>query len=187
MCVLDLIEKWYKDCIQLTQRKGRYIPYDMGMLLGNNRGTPCLLIVKSADSFVYRALLRFLLSNLSSNQYHHGPQYSHPSARQCPNPQGSNHQKLFSQALHCSYETPSYPPNLSPSEHTWVELKRTLHHKYPHLSDTSGGSVKVCEKLAIILSEVWDETPSSHFEKLVQSMPDQVAAVMGAKGWYTRY
>ena len=84
-------------------------------------------------------------------------------------------------------EHPPYSPDFNPIEHTWVELKRRLHPKYPHLGDTPGGPVKVREKLAIILPEIWDEIPSSHFEKLVQSMPDRVAAVIDAKGWYTRY
>ena len=55
------IEKWYKDCIQPTQ-KGKDISLMVwGCFWGNNRGTFCPLIVKSVDSFIYRTLLRYLL------------------------------------------------------------------------------------------------------------------------------
>ena len=42
-------------------------------------------------------------------------------------------------------------------------------------------------RLAEVLPKIWEEIPESYFEKLWKSMPDWVASVIDAKGWYTRY
>jgi hypothetical protein len=41
--------------------------------------------------------------------------------------------------------------------------------------------------LADVLPEIWEEITEAYFEKLWKSMPDRVAAVIDAMGWYTRY
>lgn len=82
---------------------------------------------------------------------------------------------------------PPYSPDLNPIEHVWVHLKRQLHRKYPDIATTPGGPDRVRSKLIEVLPEVWDSLPESLIQKLWQSMPDRVAAVIAAKGWYTRY
>ena len=58
---------------------------------------------------------------------------------------------------------------------------------YPDIATTPGGPDRVRARLIEVLPEVWDSLPESLFERLWQSMPDGVAAVIAAKGWYTRY
>jgi hypothetical protein len=82
---------------------------------------------------------------------------------------------------------PPYSPDLNPIEHVWVELKRRLHRRYPDIGNTEGGPDKVNARLADVLHEIWVEIPEAYLEKLWKSMPDRVAAVIDAKGWYTRY
>ena len=101
------------------------------------------------DSFVYRTLLRYLLEPaIESINIAMGPKMT-----------------IFQQdnvSIHKARIIKNYfrrhnivvMEDLNPIEHTWVELKRRLHRKYPHLSDTSGGPVKVREQLAIILPEI---------------------------------
>jgi DNA-directed RNA polymerase specialized sigma24 family protein len=45
----------------------------------------------------------------------------------------------------------------------------------------------VTARLGEVLPEIWEEVMEEYFEKLWKSLPDWVAAVNNAKGWYTRY
>lgn len=84
-------------------------------------------------------------------------------------------------------EHPPYSPDLNPIKHVWVELKKRLHQQYPKIGDTKGGKEAVKKRLAEVLPLVWETIPEEFFGKLSRSMPDRVAAVIAAKGWYTRY
>ena len=83
---------------------------------------------------------------------------------------------------HCPYS-----PDLNPIGHAWVELKKRLHQPYPRIADTPGGKQAVKKRLAEVLPLVWETIPEELFEKLWKSMSDRVAAVLEAKGGYTRY
>ena len=80
-----------------------------------------------------------------------------------------------------------YSPDLNPIEHVWVELKKQLHKQYPRIGDTLEGKEAVKKRLAQVLPLVWKTIPEEFFEKLWKSMPDSVAAVLEAKGGYTKY
>jgi transposase len=82
---------------------------------------------------------------------------------------------------------PLYSPDLNPIQHVWVELKCRLHRKYPDIGNTKGGPDKVKARLAEVLPEIWEEILDAYFENLRKSIPDRVAAVIDANGWYTRY
>jgi hypothetical protein len=58
---------------------------------------------------------------------------------------------------------------------------------YPDIGNTIGGLDKVKARLAEVLPEMWEEILVAHFEKLLNSMPNRVAAAIDPKGWYTRY
>jgi hypothetical protein len=45
----------------------------------------------------------------------------------------------------------------------------------------------VKSRLAEVLPEIWKEIPEPYFERLWKCMPNRVAVVIDAKGWYTRY
>jgi len=40
-------------------------------------------------------------------------------------------------------------------------------------------------RLPEVLPEIWENIQEAYFEKLWKSMPNRVAAVLDAKGWYT--
>ena len=84
-------------------------------------------------------------------------------------------------------EHPPYSPDLNPIEHVWVVLKQRLHKQYPDIADAPGGPNAVRAQLVEVLPKVWDSLPEQLFDNLYRSMPDRVAAVIDAKGWYTRY
>ena len=76
---------------------------------------------------------------------------------------------------------------LNPIEQVWKRLKEHLPRKHPGLAMMSGGSDKVKAKLVEILPENWESVESSFLQKLVESMPRRVEAVIAAEGWYTKY
>jgi hypothetical protein len=80
-----------------------------------------------------------------------------------------------------------YSPHLNLIKHVWIELKRRLYTKYPDIGNTTQGLDKVNARLAEVLHKIREEIPEAYFERLWKSMPDRVAAVIDAKGWYSRY
>ena len=62
-----------------------------------------------------------------------------------------------------------------------------MHQQCPRIADTPGGKQAVKKRLAEVLPLVWKTIPEEFFEKLWKSMPDRAAAVLEAKGGYTRY
>ena len=80
-----------------------------------------------------------------------------------------------------------YSHDLNLIEHVWVELKKWLHQQYPRIADTPGGKEAVRRRLAQVLPLAWETIPEEFLEKLWKSMPGRVAAVLEARGGYTRY
>jgi transposase len=80
-----------------------------------------------------------------------------------------------------------YSLDLNPIKHVWVELKKRFHQQYPRIGDTPGGKKAVKKRLAQVLPLVWETIPEEFFEKLWISIPNRVAAVLEARGGYTKY
>ena len=73
------------------------------------------------------------------------------------------------------------------SYRTCLGSPQQLHKQYPDIADTPGGPDAIRALLLEVLLKVWDSLPEQLFDNLYRSMPDRVAAVIDAKGWYTRY
>ena len=75
---------------------------------------------------------------------------------------------------------PAQSPDLNPIEHLWRELKIKLNTEY---SSPPGG----VEELWRRVQEQWESIPKQTVIDLIESMPDRVAAVLKAKGGFTKY
>jgi len=74
---------------------------------------------------------------------------------------------------------PAQSPDLNPIEHLWWYLKRRL-HSYP----TDPKSIhELWERIEV----EWERIPKEVCVDLIRSMPRRVAAVLKAKGGYTKY
>ena len=84
-------------------------------------------------------------------------------------------------------EWPPYSPDLNPIEHAWARLKETVHALDPGLEEYGGGEDALKKRLASLLEQAWLEISQDYFDKLVESMPRRIEAVIAAGGWYTKY
>jgi hypothetical protein len=74
---------------------------------------------------------------------------------------------------------PAQSPDLNPLEHLWGHLKRRLvEHKHPPTG---------MEELWRRIEEEWNKIPAEVCQKLIESMPRRIEAVIEAKGGYTKY
>ena len=74
---------------------------------------------------------------------------------------------------------PPQSPDLNPIEHLCVELKRRL-NSYEE-------EPKSMYELWEHVQDTWNDIGAATCEKLVESMPSMVTAVLEAKGGYTKY
>ena len=74
---------------------------------------------------------------------------------------------------------PANSPDLNLIEHLWGYLKRRL-AEYPELSPSITELWQRAEK-------EWEAIPLLVYQKLIESMPGRVVAVLKAKGQYTKY
>jgi len=84
-------------------------------------------------------------------------------------------------------EWPPNSPDLNPIEHCWKRVKEKLHQCFPNIHKTKGGPDTVRKHLAEALNQVWAQDIEGEFlERLWESLPNRVAAVLDARGWYTK-
>jgi len=76
-------------------------------------------------------------------------------------------------------EWPPQSPDLNPIEHLWVELKRRLNS----YEEEPKSMYELWERV----QDTWNDIGAATREKLVESMPSMVTAVLEAKGGYTKY
>jgi transposase len=74
---------------------------------------------------------------------------------------------------------PPNSPDLNPIEPLWHDLK-TIICSSPHLPNT-------VLKLIKAVHDAWEQLPISDLDKHINSMPDRVQVVLGAKGGHTRF
>ena len=74
---------------------------------------------------------------------------------------------------------PAQSPDLNPIEHLWSHLKRQLNG----WSRQPASMIELWERVEY----EWENIPREVVEKLIDSMPRRVAAVLKAKGAMTNY
>ena len=74
---------------------------------------------------------------------------------------------------------PAQSPDLNPIEHLWGWLKRRL----AEYENPPNGILELWERVQV----EWDKIPVGECQKLIESMPRRIQAVLRAKGGYTKY
>ena len=68
----------------------------------------------------------------------------------------------------------------------WKLIKERIHLKKPRLRYLGKTEEALIELIQATVT-VWEEIEQEVLDKLVDSMPDRIQAVIDAKGWYTKY
>ena len=76
---------------------------------------------------------------------------------------------------------------MNPIEELWAHLKTELHRRYPDTSMLQGSPDTIRQKLIERLFTVWWDIEEEVLNRLSDSMPHRVHALIAARGWYTKY
>lgn len=81
---------------------------------------------------------------------------------------------------------PAYSPDLNPIENLWKLIKEDIAKRHPEIAGmTSNNQAK--QRLCDAAIESWEQLEDDLLNKLIDSMPRRIAAVVSARGWYTKY
>jgi transposase len=83
-------------------------------------------------------------------------------------------------------EWPPHSPDLNPIEHVWNMLKRTLLKLHPFLFE-EGRAQTDWKNFHEAIQEAWWAIPQASIDRLIDSMPRWIEAVIRARGCYTKY
>jgi len=82
---------------------------------------------------------------------------------------------------------PPYSPDMNLIENLWAHLKFELHRRYPDTVTLSGSPGYIRQRIAERVHEVWWAIGEDVLDRLVDSMPHRIEALIKARGWYTKY
>jgi len=82
---------------------------------------------------------------------------------------------------------PSNSPDLNPMEHLWSHIKRELHRQYPDTWQLKGSPDTIRSILKERIHKIWWDIGFTVLERLIESMPHHVRAVLDARGNVTGY
>ena len=82
---------------------------------------------------------------------------------------------------------PPQSPDLNPIENLWPGLKHHFHKRFLELGLCPSTNVAAIEKYCRMIRESWTEVDRKLLQRLIESMPGRVAAVIAANGGSTKY
>ena len=107
-----------------------------------------------------------------------------------PHVSKKTHEFLMNATREHGFSVMEWPPNspdMNPIEHLWSHIKLELHHRYPDTKTLPGCPETVKRVLKERLAEVWRDIGREVLDRLIDSMPSRVQALLDAEGWYTEY
>jgi transposase len=183
-------EKWLPECVKGVRKSGGVKQMVWACFAGGLKGTCNGLRVEEGGSVNARAYVRtleFSLLDFLEELEEKGisPVFMQDNAR--VHTAKLTKEWMEENNVEVLEDWPPYSPDLNPIEHVWVQLKKLYHEHYSHLAADTRSADKVKPLIEEALIHCWELIPDTLFENLVQSIPRRIAAVIRAKGWYTKY
>ena len=82
---------------------------------------------------------------------------------------------------------PAQSPDLNPIEHLWTDLKERFHTRFFKEGLRPSTRKSILERSREILVELWRDQGTGLIDRLIDSMPRRVEAVIAARGDSTKY
>jgi hypothetical protein len=82
---------------------------------------------------------------------------------------------------------PPYSPDLNLIEHARSRLKEMIYRLDPNIENYQGSMEEIKDHFSDLIERAWEALGQEHFDRLIESMPRRVKAVIEANGWYTKY
>jgi len=82
---------------------------------------------------------------------------------------------------------PPQSPDLNPIENLWTEFKAAFHKRFMELFNHPSKSLEARYRYSEVLNEVWYTMGQSLVDRLIESMPRRVQAVIEAHGGWIKY
>jgi transposase len=95
--------------------------------------------------------------------------------------------KFFEENGISTIDWPPYSPDLNPIEHAWAKLKEMIYRLDPDIENYQGSIGDLKDRFNELIERAWEALGQECFDKLIESMPRRIQAVIEAKGWYTKY
>jgi hypothetical protein len=76
---------------------------------------------------------------------------------------------------------------LNPIEHAWAKLKEMIYQLDLDIENYQGSIGDLKDQFNDLIKRAWEGPRQEYFDKLIESMPRRIQAVIEAKGWYTKY
>jgi transposase len=95
--------------------------------------------------------------------------------------------KFFEENGISTIDWPPYSPDLNPIEHAWAKLKEMIYRLDPDIENYQGSIGDLKDRFNELIERAWEALGQEYFDKLIESMPRRIQAVIEAKGWYTKY
>jgi len=157
-----------------------------GCFTSNIKG-PLVAIQSRATADSYISLLEQHLVPYMNNLQEHGIHGTTFQQNNAPIHKAHRTHHYLSQKVFQVIHWPASSPDMNPIEHMWAALKSALHTRYPDTKDYPGGPPAVKRMLEERLTTVWADIGPEVMDRLVESMPRRIAALIEARGWYTKY
>ena len=161
-----------------------------GCFMGNKLG-PLVFIDENINKDVYIAVLEQNLLDyvdVLREEGHQGIVFQQDNAR--PHIAKVTQKWLENAGREHGFTIMNWPPcspDLNPIENLWAVLKLELHRRYPDTKYLHGSPDAIKAVLKERLYEVWWDIGEEVLNRLIESMPERVQAVIEADGWYTRF
>ena len=78
-------------------------------------------------------------------------------------------------------------PDMNPIENLWAHLELELHWQYPDTKSLRGSRDAIKRVLRTWLTEVWWDIGEEVLNRLLDSIPHRVQALLAVECWYTKY